>query len=110
MGLRIASITDLFIGFLACFSFHLVQTGELVELSNQQLIDCSWPTGNHGCRGGFQDRTLKWVKRNGVALRRDYGPYLAQVSFNYTVIYLFCLFYLFFNIFSLILYNKDSDY
>ena len=56
------------------------QTGELLELSNQQLIDCSWPAGNHGCRGGFQDRTLRWVKRNGAALRRDYGPYLAQVS------------------------------
>ena len=67
----------------AHFPTYLEQTGELVELSNQQLIDCSWPAGNRGCRGGFQDRTLKWVKRNGVALRRDYGPYLAQVSFCY---------------------------
>ena len=67
----------------AHFPTYLEQTGELVELSNQQLIDCSWPAGNRGCRGGFQDRTLRWVKRNGVALRRDYGPYLAQVSFCY---------------------------
>ena len=59
------------------------QTGKLVELSNQELIDCSWAAGNHGCRGGFQDRTLKWVKQNGVALKRDYGPYLAQVSLLY---------------------------
>ena len=67
------------VSFAFLFTFF-GQTGELVELSNQQLIDCSWPVGNHGCRGGFQDRTLRWVKRNGVALRRDYGPYLAQVS------------------------------
>lgn len=60
---------------------HFLKTGELLELSNQQLIDCSWPAGNHGCRGGFQDRTLRWVKRNGVASRRDYGPYLAQEGF-----------------------------
>ncbi|XP_068738415.1 cathepsin S-like [Montipora capricornis] len=60
---------------------HFLKTGNLVELSNQQLIDCSWPSGNHGCRGGFQDRTLKWVKRYGVAVKRDYGPYLAQEGF-----------------------------
>lgn len=61
---------------LLLFSF---QTGQLVELSAQQVIDCSWGSGNHGCRGGWYNKALSWIYMNGVAKAKNYGPYLAQV-------------------------------
>lgn len=50
-----------------------------MELSAQQIIDCSWGSGNHGCRGGWYNKALSWVYMNGVAEAKNYGPYLAQV-------------------------------
>ena len=63
-----------------------LQTGQLVELSAQQVIDCSWGSGNHGCRGGWYNKALSWIYMNGVAKAKNYGPYLAQVRHdqNYT--------------------------
>ena len=56
------------------------QTGQLVELSAQQIVDCSWGSGNHGCRGGWYNKALSWIYMNGVAKAKNYGPYLAQVG------------------------------
>ena len=52
----------------------------MVEISKQQIMDCSWGSGNHGCRGGFPAKALAWIVRNGVATKKSYGPYLGQVS------------------------------
>jgi hypothetical protein len=52
----------------------------MMEISKQQIIDCSWGSGNHGCRGGFPAKALAWVARNGVATKKSYGPYLGEVS------------------------------
>ena len=56
------------------------QTGELVNLSEQQIIDCTWGFGNRGCKGGYPYRALKWIiKHGGLATEESYGRYLAQV-------------------------------
>ncbi|XP_063380503.1 guanylate cyclase 32E-like [Cydia fagiglandana] len=56
----------------------------LVEASEQAIIDCSTGkngNGNQGCNGGFLSSSLQWVKKNGIPLRKDYGPYLAMEGY-----------------------------
>ena len=56
-----------------------------MEISKQQIIDCSWGSGNHGCRGGFPAKALAWVARNGVATKKSYGPYLGEVRNSFAI-------------------------
>lgn len=50
-----------------------------MDISEQQLMDCSWGFGNNGCRGGYSWKALVWAKKHGVASSHSYGRYLAQV-------------------------------
>lgn len=64
---------------------HFQSTGELVSLSEQNLVDCSWDQGNCGCGGGFMTWAFNYVIENkGIESEKDY-PYEGmdvKCSFN----------------------------
>jgi C1A family cysteine protease len=60
-------------------AFFLKNGGNLVRLSQQALIDCSWGYGNNGCDGGEDFRSYQWMmKTGGIPTEDDYGGYLGQ--------------------------------
>jgi len=70
----------------SCWSFgtaetlegaHFRKSGELVELSQQELMDCSWAYQNFACDGGEDFQAYQWIMSNGgLARASEYGPYL----------------------------------
>ncbi|CAL4179685.1 unnamed protein product, partial [Meganyctiphanes norvegica] len=75
----------------SCWAFSAVSTiesqiflhtGRLVQLSEQNLVDCSkgyaFPnkTGWHGCAGGWKHRAIRYVSKYGIAYRDEY-PFTA---------------------------------
>lgn len=60
-------------------AFFLNNGHQLVRLSQQALIDCSWGYGNNGCDGGEDFRAYQWMlKHGGIPTEDEYGPYLGQ--------------------------------
>jgi hypothetical protein len=45
-----------------------------IDLSEQQLIDCSGNYGNKGCNGGWMASVYNYIKDYGVTYERAY-PY-----------------------------------
>mmetsp|Transcript_13964 Transcript_13964/g.13739 ORF Transcript_13964/g.13739 Transcript_13964/m.13739 type:complete len:215 (+) Transcript_13964:129-773(+) len=56
-----------------------IKQNKLIQLSVQQIVDCSASFGNEGCKGGFQVNSYHYIEERGVVSESAY-PYVAAAG------------------------------
>jgi C1A family cysteine protease len=56
-----------------------ISKATLINLSEQQMLDCTSSYGNQGCSGGLMDNCFKYTKEKGIQKGDDY-PYKNKVN------------------------------
>ncbi|RHY17213.1 hypothetical protein DYB32_010557 [Aphanomyces invadans] len=60
-------------------SAHCLASGELLDLSEQQVTSCSTNGYSDGCNGGYEDAAIDYLVSTGVCLERDF-PYTSGTT------------------------------
>uniref|UniRef100_A0ABM5EYS7 Pro-cathepsin H n=1 Tax=Pogona vitticeps TaxID=103695 RepID=A0ABM5EYS7_9SAUR len=55
-----------------------IATGKLLNLAEQQLVDCAQNFNNHGCSGGLPSQAFEYILYNKGLMGEDMYPYHAE--------------------------------
>lgn len=62
---------------------YAIKTGRLVELSIQQIVDCSKAYGNQGCNGGWMNYAFEYAMKHEISALNTYKYTGAKQSCQY---------------------------